>query len=173
MKKFLTIIPLVILLCFTFGFQKQGEEVAEEPVVDVEADIRAIKALLDEFDVSLNAGDFERRVSLYYAEDAVRMPPDEPMVKGKAAILAWSKKGAELYTYQLDNVAEDVQVDGDLAFMRGTFSGTLTPKAGGEPITALGKWMAVYKRQVDGSWKCIADIYNSDNPLPPPSPEKE
>ena len=39
MKKFLTIIPLVILLYFTFSCQ-QGEEVAEEPVVDVEADIR-------------------------------------------------------------------------------------------------------------------------------------
>ena len=36
MKKLLTVIPLVILFCFTFGCQK-GEEVAEEPVVDIEA----------------------------------------------------------------------------------------------------------------------------------------
>ena len=166
MKKFLTIIPLVILLCFTFSCQQQGEEVAEEPVVDVEADVKALKTLVDEFDALYNAGDPEGLVALIYAEDAVRMPPDEPMVKGKAAILARRKKGAELYTYKIDNVAEDVQVDGDLAFMRGTFAGTATPKAGGEPIPALGKWMAVYKRQVDGSWKCIADIYNRDNPLP-------
>jgi len=33
MKKLLMIIPLVILLCFTYGCQ-QGEEIAEEPVVD-------------------------------------------------------------------------------------------------------------------------------------------
>jgi proline iminopeptidase len=38
MKKLFMVLPLVLLLCFTFGCQK-GEEVAEEPVVDVEADI--------------------------------------------------------------------------------------------------------------------------------------
>ncbi len=162
MKKLLMIIPLVILLCFTFSCQAYEEK----PAVDIEADVEAIKALIDEFDALLNAGDPEGLVALIYAEDAVRMPPDEPMVKGKAALLARRKKGAELYTYQLDNVAEDVQVDGDLAFMRGTIAGTATPKAGGEPIQVKGKWMAVYKRQVDGSWKCIADIYNRDNPLP-------
>ena len=165
MKKLLLVIPLVILLCFTFGC-RQGEEVAEEPAVDVEADVKALKALSDEFDALLNAGDPEGLVALIYAEDAVRMPPNEPMWKGKAAILARMKKRAELYTYYLDNVPEDAQVDGDLAFMRGTFTGTVTPKAGGEPIQLKGKWMAVYKRQVDGSWKCIADIYNRDNPLP-------
>ncbi len=37
MKKLLMIIPLVFLLCITFGC-KQGEEVAEEPAVDVEAE---------------------------------------------------------------------------------------------------------------------------------------
>ena len=162
MKKSLMIIPLVILLCFTFSCQAYKEK----PAVDIEADVEAIKALSDEYDVSLNAGDAEKLVSLCYAEEAVRMPPDEPMLKGKAAILAWFKKEAEQYTLQIDDVPEDVQVDGDLAFMRGTFAGTVTPKAGSEPVQVKGKWMAVYKRQVDGSWKCIADIYNSDNPLP-------
>jgi len=38
MKKLLTIIPLVFLLCFTFGCQ-QGEEVAEEAAIGLEAAI--------------------------------------------------------------------------------------------------------------------------------------
>jgi ketosteroid isomerase-like protein len=170
-KKQLMILPLVILLCVTFGCQ-YGEKVAEEHAVDVDADITAIQGLLDEFDESLSVGDPERLVSIYYAEDAVRMPPDIPMLRGKAAILERFKKRAALYTYQIDNVAKDVYVDGDLAFMRGTNTGTFTPKAGGEPIPAIGKWLAVFKRQVDGSWKCICDIYNRDNPLPE-SAEKE
>ena len=135
-------------------------------MVDVEADIAAIKGMLDEFDVLLNAGEPEKLVSTIYTEDAVRMPFDQPMLRGKAAILAWFKKNAEMYTYQLDNVAEDVHVDGDLGFMRGTNTGSYTPKAGGDPIPAIGKWMAVYKRQADGTWKVIADIFNSDIPLP-------
>jgi len=48
MKKLCMIIPLVILLCFTFCCQ-QAEEVAEEPVVDVEAEKVAVKTVLDEW----------------------------------------------------------------------------------------------------------------------------
>ena len=42
---------------------------------------------------------------------------------------------------------------------------TFTPEAGGEPIRGIGKWMDIYKRQPDGSWKIYRGIYNSD--LPP------
>jgi hypothetical protein len=39
------VFPLVFLICFTFSCQ-QSEEVAEEPAVDVETDVAAIKASL-------------------------------------------------------------------------------------------------------------------------------
>ena len=42
MKKLFMVLPLVFLLCFTFSCQK-AEEVAEEPVVDVEAEKAAWK----------------------------------------------------------------------------------------------------------------------------------
>jgi pimeloyl-ACP methyl ester carboxylesterase len=45
MKKLLSVIPLVILLCFTFSCQQQGEKVAEEPAVDVEATITVDNAV--------------------------------------------------------------------------------------------------------------------------------
>ena len=48
MKKLFMVIPLVFLLCLTFSCQK-GEEVAEEPVVDVEAEKAKVKTVLDEW----------------------------------------------------------------------------------------------------------------------------
>jgi len=48
MKKLLMVIPLVFLLCFTFSCQ-QAEEVAEEPVVDVEAEKANILAVFDQY----------------------------------------------------------------------------------------------------------------------------
>ncbi len=48
MKKLLMVIPLVILLCFTFSCQ-QGEEVAEEPAVDVEAEKANIQSVFDKY----------------------------------------------------------------------------------------------------------------------------
>ena len=44
MKKLLLILPMVFLLCFTSGC-KQAEEVAEEPVVDVETKEEGVKPL--------------------------------------------------------------------------------------------------------------------------------
>jgi ketosteroid isomerase-like protein len=168
MKKLFMVLPLVILLCFSFSCQK-GEEVAEVPAVDVEADVAVIKGMLDEFEASLNVGDIEKLVSLNYAEEAVSFPFDQPMLRGKAEILSWFKKEAEPKTFQLDYVAEDAHVEGDLAYMYGTASGTVTPKATGEPLGVKTKWMAIYKRQVDGSWKVVADSYHREYP----SPEKE
>ncbi len=159
MKKLFMVLPLVFLLCFTFSCQK-GEEVAEEPAVDIEADIAAINGLIDEFETSFNVGDMEKLVSQFYAEEAVSFPFDQPMLRGKAEILSWFKKQGEPGTFQLDYVVENVHVDGDLAYMYGTSSGTVTPKANGEPLGVKAKWMAVCKRQVDGSWKVVADSYH-------------
>lgn len=163
MKRLFYVIPLVCLLCFAFGCQ-QGEKVAEEPAIDVEADVEVIKGLLDEYEASLNVGDMEKLVSLYYAEEAVSFPFDQPMLRGKAEILSWYKKEAEPKTFQLDYIAENVHVEADLAYMYGTASGTVTPKDTGEPLGVKMKWMAVYKRQVDGSWKVVADSYHRDYP---------
>ncbi len=168
MKKLFRILPLFFLLCFTFSCQ-QGKEVAEEPVIDAEADVKALKALSDEFYAAFNVGDIEKLVSLYYAEEAVSFPFDQPILRGKAEILSWFKKNAEQNTFQLNYEVEDVHVERNLAYMLGTASGTVIPKAVGEPMGVKTKWMAVCKRQVDGSWKVIADSYHRDYP----PPEKE
>jgi len=170
MKKFLMIIPLVILLCFTFSCQAYEEK----PAVDIEADVEAIKALGNEWVALFNAGDFDGLMSIYYAENPVQMPPNEPICKGKEAILSRLKKYREHYDEHCDSsVTEDVLVCGDLAVARGTDTGTNTPKVGGEPIKYNIKWVIAYERQSDGTWKCVYEIWNDNNPLPPPSPEKE
>ncbi len=48
MKKLFMILPLVLVLCFAYGCQ-QGEEVAEEPVVDVEAERANIQKVFDQY----------------------------------------------------------------------------------------------------------------------------
>ena len=172
MKKLLIVIPVVFLLCFTLACQKQGKEVAKEPVVDVEADVAAIKASIDEFVQLYNACDFDRIMSIFYAENAIQMPPNEPIRKGKEAILLGSQKTRESNDEHIDSsVVEDVRVSGDLAVVWGIDTGTTTPKSGGEPVKYSLKWLIVLERQLDGTWKWIYEIWN-DNPLPE-TPEKE
>ena len=169
MKKFLMIIPLVILLCFTFSCQAYEEK----PAVDITADIEALKNMVDEWMALYNAGDFERLVSFYYAEDAVTMPDNEPILEGREAILSGFKKDNEMNdSSQVDSsITEDVRVSGDLAMVRGVDIGINTPKGGGEPIKYNQKWVGIFERQPDGTWKCIIGIGNSNLPLPT-QPEK-
>lgn len=166
MKKFLTVIALVFLLCLTFGCQK-GEEVAEEPVVDVEADTATIKAMIDEWVALYNAGDFDKLVAVFYAENAVIMPPNEPITEGKEAILSGLKKSREEFEEYCDSsIVEEVSVYGNVAVARGTDTGTTAPRDEGEPTKYNIKWLTVYERQSDGTWKCKYEIWNDNNPLP-------
>jgi ketosteroid isomerase-like protein len=172
MKKLLMVIPLVFLLCFAFGCQ-EGEDVAEEPAVDVEADIEAIKTSLNEWATLYNAGDFDRIMSIYYAENAVKIPPNQPILEGKEAILLGYQNDREQNDEHCDSsVAEDVRVFGDLAVARGVDIATSTPKDGSEPVKNNSRWVIVLERQTDGTWKWIYEIWNNNNPLPT-SPEKE
>jgi ketosteroid isomerase-like protein len=163
--------PLVLLLCFAFACQKQGIEVSKEAGVNVEADVAAIKASFDEWVQLYNAGDFDRIMSIFYAENAILMSPNVSIRKGKEAILLWYQKASELNDEHVDSsVVEDVRVSGDLAVAWGIDAGATTPKSGGEPVKYNLKWLTVLERQSDGTWKWIYEIWN-DNPLPE-TPEK-
>ncbi len=170
MKKLLLILPLVFLLCFTFSCQK-AEEVAEEPVVDVEADIQANKNLNDVWDEAYSAGDMERLLSLY-TDDAVRIPPNEPPLIGKEEIRTNFQQSFDQFTEENDSTVIDVKIGGDLAFVRGAWKDILTPKAGGEALNRSGSFVAINQKQPDGSWKTICEIWSIEQLILPPQ-EKE
>ncbi len=171
MKKLLMIIPLVILLCFTFGCQ-QGEEVAEEPEVDVEADIQAIKDFTEEWEVAYNADDIDKLMSLY-ADNSLRIPANQPPVIGKEAIRGSFQQEFDEFTHEEEDVLEDVEVSCDLAFARGAWKNILTPRAGGESRTVNGNWLEILKKQPDGSWKIIIEMWSDESLVSPPPPKKE
>jgi hypothetical protein len=76
MKKLFMILPLVLVLCFTFSCQ-QGEEVAEEPAVDIAADVESIRAEVQARSKALVAAeevfDWETSVT-FFASDVVVQP---------------------------------------------------------------------------------------------------
>jgi len=170
MKKLLMIIPLVILLCFTFGCQ-QGGEVAEEPAVDVEADVEALKKIEEEWAAANTSGDIDKLVS-FFTDNAVNIPPNEPALIGKEAIRDWFQQYFDQFTMEEDGTIVDVQVASDLAFTRGAFTSIQTPKAGGESLKSNGSWVTIYRKQSDGTWRCICNIW-SDESLVSPTQSKE
>jgi len=157
MKKLFMVLPLVFLLCFTFSCQK-AEEVAEEPVVDVEADIAAIESLTNQVMNAWNEGDFEAFMATI-ADDAVHMPPGYPILIGKEAIRNWYTFGK--ISFDVTISSDEIEICGDWAIQRATWKGSWIRKDSGETTQFESKDIYIYRKQPDGSWKNSHTIWNS------------
>ena len=135
---------------------------------DVAADTTAINALGDHFAAAYNSSN-AAAMAATYADDAIMMDPGQAAIEGKQAIQATyearSKENAGKIVRTMAFTTLETQVAGDWAFDRGNLTVTVTPKSG-QPTEESVKYLTIYKRQPDGSWKIYRDISNSNNPPP-------
>jgi uncharacterized protein (TIGR02246 family) len=162
MKILSTIVPLVVLLCLILGCQKQGKEVAEEPVVDIEADVGAINSLFAHNASVINSGNLDGWIA-QFTEDAIFMPPKSVILKGKEAGREFARPWYEQLNMEVELSVDEIEVHGNWAFARWTYVGRYTPKVGGDTAQENGKEIWILRRQSDGSWKCSHIIYNTDS----------
>ena len=154
MKKLLTIIPLVILLCFTFSCQK-GEEVAEEPVVDVEAEREAVLAVNAEFLEALKAKDIERTMSVF-AEEAMKVVYNDNTFRDKEGIrkfFEWFFEAGWNPNVIVEKI--DVSQSGDLAYLLVKLDHSRIKEDQSVDYIRIGAF-TIFKKQLDGTWKIVA-----------------
>jgi len=99
----------------------------------------------------------------FYSDDAIMMPPGENVCKDKASREASIKKmfatpGVSL-RFQTNKV--EVAQKGDLGYAVGVYQWT-SKDANGKDYHETGKYCETWKKQSDGNWKCIVDIWNAD-----------
>ena len=125
------------------------------------ASVRAVDA---QWAQAAKAGD-GAAIAALYTTDAVLLPPGEDMVKGDAAKKYWVDF-ANGYSGPTELNTMAVEGGGNVATAVGSYSMTLTPrKAGAKPMpTEEGKYLEVLKRQDDGSWKIIYDMWSPNAP---------
>jgi uncharacterized protein (TIGR02246 family) len=166
--KFVTVCVAFSLL--TIGCNNAAEEkttTTDKPAeatapVAAKPDMAKLKADIQAQESSWAAADNARdtnAVAAFYADDAVSLSNNKPMLVGKAAILADIKAGLAKRT-KGSTVAYDVlDVYGDEN--TATETGKVTVKDATGKVTYTGKYMAVWEKR-NGKFICVRDINNDD-----------
>ena len=105
------------------------------------------------------AGD-TKALAQAYTEDALMLPPDATRVVGHSAIEALWKSWIDAGMKNLTLKSTDVESSGDLAYEVSEFTLQVPPVKGGDPSTATGNYLVVWKRGADGAWRLKVHTWN-------------
>jgi len=150
---------LVLVLALAFAS-------ACAPKVNDAADVQAVKQTMEAYTKAILAKDAPASVAML-ADTVVFLEPHMPAVAGKDAVAKFLQGIFDNFDLEMAPAVTDVQVQGNLATMRGTFTQKLIPKAEGlAAISDTGNWTVAARRQADGSWKWDWIMGGSDQPMP-------
>ena len=118
----------------------------------------AIRASSEAFTRLVVAGEFDRLTHLY-TEDAVVMPPGHPALQGRAAVKSWMEAFPKISRFDVE--LHEIDGEGELAYVRGSYVMTIITDQGS--VDTCGKYIEIHRRQPDGSWAIVRDIFNADS----------
>ena len=167
-----TLFPLLglaaLAACATEADDKRTEAESPGTLATPATDPAAVRRVIDSVNAvvveALTKEDAATQSALY-APDGMVMMSSMPAWKGKADIETKLKEMYDGWDFKdVKLTVQDVDVAGDLAVETGTYSMTMVPK-GAKAMADNGKYITVWKRQPDGSWKVYRDIMNSDKEI--------
>ena len=121
----------------------------------------AIRRLDAEFMKAASAKDSTALVKAFYAPDAVLLPPNRPIAEGRDNIRVFLQGLMDSGFTGIKLETTTIASAGDLAYGRGRYTLSMWPPGGG-PVQDVGKYIVVFRRQANGAWRAVADIFNSD-----------
>ena len=129
------------------------------------ANVAAVRSVEAAWVKDIATKDVDKFVS-YYSDDASLLMPNEMMITGKDNIKAALKPmlADPNFALTFQSARGEASKSGDLVYVIGTYSMTTSSPADQKPVTDQGKYLTVYKKQADGTWKAVADMVNTDLP---------
>ena len=108
-------------------------------------------------------------IAAHYTDDGNIMIPNAPLMTGKDAIGKAMKEvlADPNWSLALSVVQVEVSRGGDLAYTRGTYVSTSTDPASKKAVTEKGRFVTIFRKGADGSWKAVQDINNAEAPAAP------
>jgi uncharacterized protein (TIGR02246 family) len=168
---FSSLLAALFVMNFVGACSNSNPKTPAQPPDTRAADQAAIRAAVIDWSKAAQAKDVDKAVS-FYADDAKQFADKGPLVEGRDNIrtrwqqmLALPGPGLTFAT-----TAVEVARAGDMAYEYGTYDFATNDKQG-KVVDEKGKYVVVWKKQADGSWKVAADIDNRDA-APAPQPVK-
>jgi len=116
--------------------------------------------------------DLDKSVNFCAADGSV-LSPNAPIATGHDAIRKVFAGFFALPDLKISWQPDKVEAarSGELGYSRGTYQMTFKDP-GGKQMSDKGKYVTVWKKQADGSWKVASDIFNTDMPEAGSAPQK-
>jgi uncharacterized protein (TIGR02246 family) len=182
MKHKILLFLMFSIIFFVIGCEDQGpmpQEATNEEMSEIESlekgghwGSKGILLIPKYYKQAWETNDIQLFADLW-AEDGIQMPPGEPYVIGRDAIVAGAAPVMENFDIEIDiTIIEAKAVSHKWGFMWGVYTMVATPKAGGEGFSVDGKVSTVVKkrdygdplRKKLGPWVAYIDCFNSNVP---------
>ena len=130
---------------------------------DRSGELEVLRSTVMEFHRAINAADADAAVAMF-TEDVIMMSNGWQTVAGKEAVAEIWRGSIESGFRTRDQEIISLELDGDLAYEATTQQWTMH-REDQEDQWRSSKYVHIWKRQPDGSWKLHLDIWNN-NPQP-------
>jgi ketosteroid isomerase-like protein len=151
----------------------QQRETSEPPATGTQAETDLARSAIAEGNarwvrwVNQNQPD---SLATLYVPNGVVMPPDVRSATGRDSIAA-RVRPLVIPGGTLSITSENLSVSGPIAVSRGVFSYTAPAQGGNPAVNLRGKYLEHW-HNVDGQWLIAENIWNSDAPMPQPTPRR-
>ena len=125
-------------------------------------DRAAIEKGIDQWLDGFNKSDVQQMMDVF-SDDLIYMTSGMAGSINKQQITKSFTDQFAKYSGHIIGITDEIQVSGGLAFDRGHFTVTLTPKAGGAPLVFTGQFLETWGKEKDGQWR-VQRLMNLNDP---------
>lgn len=136
-----------------------------KPVVNHDAEGEKLMQLSRDWSETVASGDGEATLAVW-ADDATVMPPGTPAFHGKEAIGEFLEGMSKIPGFQIswEPISVHIADSGEMAYLIERNVMTMDDPSG-TPVTTYGKVVTIWRKDADGNWRNVVDMWNA---APPP-----
>jgi ketosteroid isomerase-like protein len=133
-----------------------------EANIDMDEEAQKLMNLSHEWSEVASTGNIDSLMT-YWSEDAVMMAPGQPPLRGKEAIRSFVESSGQTPGFEIswEPVSAHISSDGSMAYLiernQVAFNDSL-----GSRVVENNKVVTVWRKNEDGNWKNVIDMWNSD-----------